>query len=118
MAYTPTEWQTGDIVTAEKLNKIENGLSTVSNTIVIVNTTMADEYCVLSKTWNEIHDAMIRGKIIIVIRIVDDSVHYGYVVRAEIDEDERYSYIIATFEDDFYAETATSYPSTYRGPII
>ena len=26
MAYTPTEWQTGDVVTAEKLNKLENGI--------------------------------------------------------------------------------------------
>lgn len=117
MSYVPTEWETGDIVTAEKLNKLENGLSTVSNNIVIVNATMADEYVVLSKTWNEIHDAMIRGKIIIVIRIVDNDVFHGHVVYATIDEDERYSYVIATSEDDFYAETATSYPTTYRGPI-
>ena len=27
MAYTPTEWQSGDIVTSEKLNKIENGIA-------------------------------------------------------------------------------------------
>ena len=26
MSYTPTEWQTGDVVTAEKLNKLENGV--------------------------------------------------------------------------------------------
>jgi len=26
MSYTPTEWQTGDIVTANKLNKLENGV--------------------------------------------------------------------------------------------
>lgn len=28
MAYTPTEWQDGDVITAEKLNKIENGVAT------------------------------------------------------------------------------------------
>lgn len=27
MAYTPTEWATGDIITAEKLNKMENGIA-------------------------------------------------------------------------------------------
>lgn len=27
MAYTPTEWTTGDIITAEKLNKIEQGIA-------------------------------------------------------------------------------------------
>ena len=26
MSYTPTEWTTGDVITAEKLNKIENGI--------------------------------------------------------------------------------------------
>lgn len=26
MAYTPTEWNTGDLITAEKLNKLEQGV--------------------------------------------------------------------------------------------
>ena len=26
MAYTPTVWNTGDVITAEKLNNIENGI--------------------------------------------------------------------------------------------
>lgn len=27
MAYTPTEWATGDVITAQKLNKIEQGIA-------------------------------------------------------------------------------------------
>ena len=27
MSYTPTEWTSGDVITAEKLNKIENGVA-------------------------------------------------------------------------------------------
>lgn len=30
MSYTPTEWKTGDIITAEKMNKLENGVSAIS----------------------------------------------------------------------------------------
>ena len=30
MAYTPTEWATGDVITAEKLNKVEEGLAAAS----------------------------------------------------------------------------------------
>ena len=30
MSYTPTNWQTGDVITAEKLNKLENGVSSAS----------------------------------------------------------------------------------------
>ena len=26
MAYTPTEWNTGDVITAEKMNKLEQGV--------------------------------------------------------------------------------------------
>lgn len=31
MSYTPTAWQTGDVVTAEKLNKLEGGVAALSN---------------------------------------------------------------------------------------
>ena len=31
MAYTPTNWQIGDIITAEKLNKIENGINSINS---------------------------------------------------------------------------------------
>lgn len=36
MTYTPTNWQTGDVVTADKLNKLENGVekSVVTDAVV------------------------------------------------------------------------------------
>ncbi len=36
MSYTPTEWMSGDVITAEKLNNIENGIAHNSSDIVIV----------------------------------------------------------------------------------
>ena len=41
MAYTPTEWSKGDIITAEKLNNIENG---ISNNLASVIDTGVDAY--------------------------------------------------------------------------
>lgn len=38
MAYTPTEWQSGDIVTSEKLNKIENGIASAGGGGVFIIT--------------------------------------------------------------------------------
>lgn len=32
MAYTANEWNTGDVITAEKLNNLENGLQTATTT--------------------------------------------------------------------------------------
>ena len=34
MSYTPTNWQTGDVVTAEKLNKMESGIAESSALVV------------------------------------------------------------------------------------
>ena len=32
MSYTPTQWQTGDTITAEKLNNMENGIASAPHT--------------------------------------------------------------------------------------
>ena len=39
MAYTPTEWETGDVITAEKLNKAEQGIAAASD-VIYVNFTL------------------------------------------------------------------------------
>lgn len=37
MSYNKTNWQTGDVVTAQKLNNIEEGIETADGKIVVVN---------------------------------------------------------------------------------
>ena len=61
MSYEPTEWKTGDTVTSEKLNKLENGVSDASEGgALVVNLTIdtsgTPKY-VLDKTWQEIYNA-------------------------------------------------------------
>lgn len=67
MAYTPTEWQTGDIVTAEKLNKIEGALAGSGENLIATaiynETTQAYS---LNKSWKEIKDASDAKKTIMV----------------------------------------------------
>ena len=60
MSYTPTNWVTGDIVTADKLNKLENG---VADGILILNTTFDSSADVvrLSATWKQIYDTIKAG---------------------------------------------------------
>lgn len=60
MAYTPTVWETGDVITAEKLNKAENGIAAAFP--FIVNQTVEGNIETLSKTWKEITDALAAGK--------------------------------------------------------
>lgn len=43
MTYTPINWQTGDTITAEKLNRCDNGWSVTSGTITFANETITTE---------------------------------------------------------------------------
>ena len=61
MSYTPTEWNTGDIVSSQRLNKLEEGVKDAYEVMVINDN---DE--TLDKTWQEIYDAMAQGKLCVI----------------------------------------------------
>ena len=42
MAYVKTVWETGDVITAEKLNNMEKGIEDMSTPLVITVSTNAD----------------------------------------------------------------------------
>ena len=44
MAYTPTVWQTGDVITAEKLNKAEQGIAGAYDIITLTPTYGTPDY--------------------------------------------------------------------------
>lgn len=63
MSYIPTEWKTGDIVTAEKLNKLEEGVASGGGgggglLVHIMSTELPPT---LDKNWNEINAAVQAG---------------------------------------------------------
>ena len=67
MTYTKTVWQDGDVITAQKMNNIENGIENVAgneSTAFIINES-SESTGVLDKTWKEIHDAFLSGKLCI-----------------------------------------------------
>lgn len=37
MAYTPTEWSTGDTITASAMNKIENGIAGAGSALIVTS---------------------------------------------------------------------------------
>lgn len=64
MAYTKHTWETGEVITAENLNHIEDGLA--SGGVLLVNA-IEDETAqttTLDKTWQQIHDAAIAVVVI------------------------------------------------------
>lgn len=68
MSYTPTEWKTGDVITAEKLNNMESGIVGGQELFIIHATGVAaapgtSTTPVVDKTYEEIADALQHGKI-------------------------------------------------------
>lgn len=56
MSYTPTNWSTGDTITASAMNKIENGIANAGGVLIVHSVND-----VLDKTVQEIYDAMNSG---------------------------------------------------------
>ena len=66
MSYTPTNWQTGDTVTAERLNKMENGIQTAVDPYIVNLTPTAQDFSgTMDKALAEITAAYEAGKNII-----------------------------------------------------
>lgn len=59
MSYTPTNWNTGDTITASALNKIENGIANAGGGGGAVIIT--DDGTALDKTYAEIYDLVNSG---------------------------------------------------------
>lgn len=61
MAYTKQNWECGDLITADKMNHIEDGIEDASSgggtTKLTVNVTESNGTFVMDKTWQEISDA-------------------------------------------------------------
>lgn len=57
MSYTPTTWHGGDVLSAEAMNKIENGIAGAGSGALEVNIEEDGNELVMDKTWQEIWDA-------------------------------------------------------------
>ena len=67
MSYTPTDWKSGDTITSEKLNKMEQGIADAGGSsgggAFVVGVTFTESTATLDKTWQEIYDAVSGGSI-------------------------------------------------------
>ena len=94
MNYTPTDWQTGNIITSEKLNNIENGIA--NNDIFIIKGTLIENtqnnQHQLNKTFQEIEQVAESKLIVLAIERrstnnfnyqVTDSYFLSYISKEE-----------------------------------
>lgn len=66
MSYTPTQWATGDTITAEKLNNMESGIENANEPFIVTLTpTAADFSGTMDRTPQEITEAYNAGRSIV-----------------------------------------------------
>lgn len=73
MAYTPTQWNTGDIVTADKLNKLEVGVAR-GNGIISGTTNSETDETTINETFDELTDMIANGTLPFLVLEVNNGV--------------------------------------------
>ena len=89
MSYTPTNWQTGDTITAEKLNNMEGGIENAINPFIVTLTpTREDLSGIMDKTPQELFEAWTAGKTIIAdVPALGGSFVFTTAMFADFDDD-------------------------------
>lgn len=107
MAYTPTTWVTGDVITATKLNNMEQGIANAGGA-VIVGYTFEDGTITLDKTWQEINDGMAAGNTYVIAFDPEDFADWSWEVRAGV--------IVGAFSYGDYSVRIGDYTFTAASP--
>lgn len=115
MAYTPTVWATGDVITAAKLNKAEEGIAAASGVVGVfpIGVTHEGSTATLTQKYSDILAAVSAGKLGIIYEIVDGEYSGDYIVSMYLDSG---AYTVATDQDAvFTTDSEDGYPSTTIG---
>lgn len=116
MAYTPTVWETGDVITAEKLNNMECGIEAATPLILTETEDSEAGTYTLSETAGTIKTAFDSGRVVLLVHAqtldVGLRVPVLKIEQSLLDE----SYVIDIFQLDpsnpitYVAATLTDYP--------
>ena len=109
MSYEPTEWKTGDIVTAEKLNKMENGIEDAGG-VLLVNAILDPQTNMhtLDKTWQQIYDS----HACFIRTVYGENSVYWEIVREAYGSSMGYGVAVYGIQSDSYACSAPDqYPT-------
>jgi hypothetical protein len=110
MAYTPNTWATGDTITAQKLNNMEQGIAGAGALFVNIDV----DFGTLDKTWQEIHDASL---VVPVMLVIEDGPYVDIYYLTNVSSPEN-QYTCVFIEPnvtggaaiEFTAATSSSYP--------
>lgn len=89
MSYDKQTWQRGDVITANKLNHMEDGIATGGG-VIEVHVAIEEDVYTLDKTWNELKQSLASGNIILIHWIDDDAVSISMLTQCVYVIDEGY----------------------------
>ena len=123
MAYEPTVWKSGDVITSTKLNKLENGVADAGGGtgggVLICH--INEDTMSLDKTWNEIKSAA-STSVVIALSGDEYETNIGILksVGIDTDEDDNPIYVAAISNLEGYlaryvATSADGYPVLSMG---
>lgn len=109
MSYTPTEWQNGDVISSEKLNKMELGIADGASGggVLVIGEVTEDTTTRLNKTWQEIWDACESG-LFAFVGILDGSMYLQAPITSIGYMDETYG--INTIDVSYACLSPDDYP--------
>lgn len=109
MSYEKNTWNKGDVITANKLNHIEDGLADGGVLVVGVTIDSQDDSKTLDKTWQQIYDAAFA-----VICEEIDGEKKSCTVKDVFSSDE--TYMVIDIEDTEYTtDSPDGYPVSAGG---
>ena len=114
MTYNPTEWKAGDVVTSEKLNKLEQGVAgSVVNTTMLIDAVAPH----LDKTVAELRDALYSGAVVVVITPSEQEaqeIEVDIIRHYEFDDRESYYgyYFETLYGASYFSATEDGYPTS------
>lgn len=101
MAYQKQTWVTGETITEQKLNHMEDG---IANTILIVGITEDGTKEILDKTWQQIYDASYA----VVVKHLENEKDYKLIPDVFVDTE--MGYVVTVGEDPYVTDSPDGYP--------
>ena len=121
MSYTPTVWNTGDIVSSQRLNKLEEGVKDAYEVMVINGTVTFDDRtqavftATMEKTAEEIYNAAEAGMLLVFAYTIGTSKNMAIIDSVnKSQEDDSYAINVNALGIVLNAANGSGYP-TYGG---
>lgn len=109
MSYDKQNWQTGDVITANKLNHIEDGIAGAGGGGVVVHITEEEDVFTLDKTWNELQELLSSGALVVALSEDVGYTTMQFLSQAHSDNGTyAVAFISASIKPDWTGETAVA----------